>query len=100
MANYRSGNIHFVDSTGALRSDKNVKVAKIIITATGANAVLELRDSSDTNVLMELRNATSGTSQEIDFLVPALFPNGVYAHTLTNAKAVLIYTQGSGQEAS
>lgn len=93
MANVRSGNSHYVDSTGALTTETPTKLAGVVLIATAANAVLVLRDYDGTVTKLELRLATSGDSQHFDFSnTPVFFPNGINATTVTNARAILIYT--------
>lgn len=93
MANVRNGNTVYVDATGAI-TDSGAKVAGVVLTATAANAVLVLQDSSGSPVnKVDLRVATSGSSQFFDFSVtPLWFPNGIEIGTLTNAKAMIVYT--------
>ncbi len=93
MANTRSGNSHYVDSTGVLETAA-MKIAGVLVTATGANAVVAIADSAGTTAKLNLRVATSGECTHFDFaLIPILFPNGVKVTTLTNAIATVIYTQ-------
>lgn len=97
MANVGRGNIHYVDSTGDLRTANNVKVAYILLTPTSANAVLLLSDPSDNNA-MEFRWAGAGESKLFNFHEsPLLFPNGVKAKTVTNCVATIVYTGGSNR---
>lgn len=97
MANQRSSNTTYVDSTGVLTTDKNVKIAGVILTATAANAVLVLQDSDGATNKLNLRLATSGDSQHFDFSqTPIHFANGVKVSTLTNAIATVVYTSSGG----
>lgn len=98
MANVRSGNTHYIDSTGTLTADKNDKVAYVVLTASSANAVILLTDAgSGTRSKIDLRVATAGTTQVFDFSeVPLVFSNGVRVGTLTNAVATIVYTKGGG----
>ena len=92
MANIRQANSHYVDATGVLVSD-SIKLAGVIVTSTAANAVVEIADSAGTTLRLLLDVADSGASQHFDFSQhPLLFPNGIKIKTLTNAKAMLIYT--------
>ncbi len=91
MANVRSGNSHYVDATGVLASG-NVKVIGVVVTATNTNAVVAIADSAGTTAKLNLRVATSGTTEFFNFAdTPILFPNGVNVTTLTNAIVTVIY---------
>lgn len=91
MANVRSGNCHYVDSTGTLDSAA-VRVAAVVLTATGASAVLELTAADGTTKQLNLRVATSGETKHFDFSTKVLsFPAGLRVTTLTNAIATIVY---------
>ena len=93
MANARSGNSHYVDSTGTLSSD-SCKIAGVIVTATAASAILALQDAAGSVNKANLRVATSGETKHFDFSQTPIFcPNGLKASTVTNAIVVVIYTQ-------
>ncbi len=96
MANARNGNTHYVDTAATLDSSKNLKVVRVTVTATSANAVCVLQDAASTPITKaDLRVAAAGTTEVFDFLnAPLLFPNGTKVSTLTNAVATLIYSQG------
>ncbi len=96
MANVRSGNTHYIDSTGSLTAENNVKVRQVIITPTSANAVLTLSDSAGTTTKIQVRAATSGESRSFEFPVPVIFPNGINVTTLTNCVAMLVYNGTGG----
>lgn len=92
MANARSGNTHSVDSTGVLVSDA-CKIAQVLVTATAASAILELRDAAGSIVKLNLRVAASGDTGVFDFaLNPVFCPNGLKVQTLTNCIAFVVYT--------
>lgn len=91
MANVRSGNTHFVDSTGSLSQEKNLRIGQVILTATSANAVIVLSDHAGTTKKLELRVAASGESRSFELPVPMIFPNGINVTTLTNCVATLVY---------
>jgi hypothetical protein len=91
VANVRSGNSHYVDSTGVLASN-DVRIVAVVVTATAANAIVAIGDEAGTTDKLNLRVATSGASQVFDFSsTPIYFPNGVKVTTLTNAIATVIY---------
>jgi hypothetical protein len=93
MANARSGNSHYVDSTGTLSSDA-CKIAGVIVTATAANAILALQDAAGSVNKTNLRVATSGDTVFFNFAASPIFcPNGLKASTVTNAIVTIIYTQ-------
>ena len=93
MANAKSGNSVYIDSTGSLETDSTVVVG-VILTATAANAVLALTNSAGTVNKLNLRVPTSGDTVHFDFAQsPIHFPAGIAVGTLTNAIATLIYTR-------
>lgn len=98
MANVRNGNSVYIDSTGTVDAS-GVRVVGIVLTSTAANAVLVLTDNAGSPVnKCDLRVATSGESQFFDFSIsPLWFPSGLKVGTLTNAKAMIVYTNGNGQ---
>jgi hypothetical protein len=90
VANARTGNTHYVDSTGTLSSDPET-VLGFVLTATSANAVAAIQDSGSTDKL-NLRVATSGETKHFDFSsAPLSFQKGVKVSTLTNAILTVIY---------
>ncbi len=98
MANKVNVNTIYVDSTGDLVTNKGCRVAYVLLTATAANAVLVLQDTgTGTPNKFDLRNADSGTTVTFDLSnMPAFFPNGIKASTVTNAIATIIYTNVGG----
>lgn len=91
MANVRSSNTFLIDGTTPTLAISNIKVSYIVLTATGANAILILSDVTTANKKIELRVATSGTTEYFDFSEnPLVFPNGVNPSTVTNAVATLV----------
>lgn len=99
MANVRSGNSHYVDSTGQLRDDA-CRISKIICTATGGAGALELRDGADSVKKIDIRVDTASKTQMLDFGVDPMFcPTGLYVHTLTNCIACILYTHGDPNHA-
>jgi hypothetical protein len=101
MANVRSANTFYIDTQYSTGSDelaiKNIRVLQITITATSANAVLLLADSTTGTKKLDLRVATSGASQIFDFSdSPVVFPNGIKPTTLTNAVATVVIEESRG----
>lgn len=95
MANAHNGNTLYIDSTGAVGPTKNVKIAYMTVSVTGASPVLILRDGSTTK--FDLTFQASTVPQVFDFSeAPAYFPNGVTVNTITNCKATLITVHGDG----
>lgn len=89
MANVKNGNTRFIDTVGEV-SNKSTSVQYVLLTATGANAVLVLSDGTDEKKA-DLRLATSGETKLFDFReFPMHFPTGVKVTTLTNAVATLV----------
>lgn len=99
MANTISSNTLYVDATGTPVTASNVKVAFLLVTATGANGRIVLVDGGTDAVKLDARVASSGASQLFDFSrVPIVFANGIKVLTLTNAVATLVYTSRGGQQ--
>lgn len=95
MANAHNGNTLSIDTAGAIGPGKNVKVACIIASVTGAAPVLILLDGS--TVKLDLTLIASTVPQVFDLSgSPMYFPNGVTVGTITNCKATLITVQGDG----
>lgn len=95
MANAHNGNTLFVDSTGAIGPSKNVKVAYLVASVTGASPALILMDGSTTKLNLTFQAST--VPQVFDFSsAPIYFPNGVTVNTITNCKATLVTSQGDG----
>lgn len=94
MANTRSGNIWYVDTAHSTSADDltvGCAVTAVVVTATSANAIIELQDRETGAKKLNLRVATSGSTQVFDFAdFPVAFPNGIKVSTLTNAVATLI----------
>jgi hypothetical protein len=103
LANTLNGNTWYIDTAHASADDDlsgTFFVFYIVVTATGANAVLELADAGDTVMSkIKLGVATSGASQTFRFdNFPIRFPNGIRVKTLTNAVATLVGTQSKGTQ--
>lgn len=94
MANNRTGNKFYVDSTGELTADKTL-VSYILFTPDAANDQMVIRESSNGADVLYFRAATAKDTQLFDFSAkPLVFPNGVYIQTLTTgAKASFILTE-------
>lgn len=96
MASIRNGNTYYIDDTTALTA-ANVKVTKITVTATSANAILNLQDVTTGANKINLRVATSGTTEVFDFSDdPLLFPNGISPNTVTNCNATCVISEARG----
>jgi len=92
VANTRSGNTYYIDTQYATNEElavANLTVVGVIVTATGASAVVALTDSG--TVKLNLRVATSGATEFFDFSeAPIVFANSIRPTTLTNAIATVI----------
>ncbi len=97
MANARTGNKIFIDSTGAAIAGVNqpVKVAYILFTPAAADDELLVKETSSGENCLYFRSTIAKTTMFFDFsYAPILFNNGIYIETLTSgAKAVFITTQ-------
>ncbi len=92
MANVRSGNSHYVDSTGTLEAD-DCQIAGVLLTSTAANAVVVLQTNHGTpKNKLTLKLAADGSTQFFDFSqAPVAFPGGLKVGTLTNSIVTVIY---------
>ena len=94
MANVRSANSWFVDSTTSSSADdltSPVVLTAVYLTATSANSVLVLSDPTTGATRINLREPTAGTTRHFRMdAAPLSFPNGIRVSTLTNAVATLV----------
>lgn len=97
MANVRNSNTYLIDGTATTLAVSNILVTHITVTATSANAVLVLQDVTTNAKKIELRVATSGSTQVFDFADnPIVFPNGVNPATVTNCVATAHIRESRG----
>jgi hypothetical protein len=95
MANARASNVWDINATGALGAGKGQKVCHIIVTTTGTNASLILKESSGGSVKFRADQAATTTTSHFNFeLIPIFFSQDIYVATLTNCVAQLITTKG------
>ena len=96
MANARTGNKIFIDSTGAVISGANqpVKIAYILFTPNSTHDELLLRETVNGDDCLYLRLDLAKDTRLFDFSrKPIVFNNGIYVQTLSSGpKAVLITT--------
>lgn len=92
MANARTGNIIYIDTTSnQITTDLNLKVASILFTSSGAGDALELRESSSGTTKVYIKNATANNTEQFIFETPIVFSQGIYVQTLSSgAKAILV----------
>lgn len=96
MANVRSGNTFYVDSTGTLTSI-GTKVSYILLSSTGANATVTLQDENTSANVMTLKIDAAHGSQLFDFSrIPLFFPGGVKISAISNAVATVVYNERGG----
>lgn len=102
MANTLNGNTWYVDTAHASDSDDlsgSYFVVYIVVTATSANAIIELADADSGVSKIKLGVETAGKSELFKFEeLPLRFPNGIQVKTLTNAVATLVGTQSKGSQ--
>lgn len=99
MANIRSSNVYYVDTAYAASIAStteliiaNLKVMYVTVTATSANARLELSDGSSQK--LDLRVTTSGDTQQFHFdKAPILFASSLRPSVLTNAIASVVFEE-------
>lgn len=102
MANILNGNTWFADTVHSNETDdlvrKQVLVAYVVVTATGANGKIVLGDSGSNPVKkLDLRVKDSGVSQTFRFdMKPVLFPNGISVLEISNAVATVVIQNPGG----
>lgn len=98
MANARSGNVIYIDSSGSVTDEKGLRVAHIIFTTSGANDAIEIRDSSSGTTKFYAKHVTANDTKHFSLdTIPIYFANGIYVQSLSSgAKAILITTGASG----
>lgn len=102
MANVLNGNTFFVDTQYNTSADdlvrKNTLVTHIIIRATAANGRIVLTDvASNPAIKLDLEVKDAGDTKQFDFEEsPVLFPNGIRAQTLSNAKVTVVIRSPGG----
>ena len=100
MANTRSGNTFYIDTQYAVSGDElaitGIKVTHVTLTATAANSVIRLDDSSLFRKI-DCRVATSGDSKIFDFSDnPLMFTASIRPTVLTNGVASLQIQESRG----
>ncbi len=97
MANTRSGNVFYVDSTGELTTDASIKLIGILFTTNAANDTLVMKESSGGANKLLIKHATAGDTKFIDLsTTPILFTVGMYVSTLTASATVTLITSTGG----
>lgn len=96
MANYRTGNIWYVDTNATLTTE-NLRVSAIVFTATASSASVQLQDS-DGNAIMDLEAANNGTAIENFAPVPLALPKGLKIASITNCTLTIITSGRQGRD--
>ena len=97
MANSRSGNVFYADSTGELTTDSSIKLIGILFTTNAANDALVLRESSGGTNKIAIKHVTANDTKFIDLSsTPILFARGIYVSTLTASATVTLITSTGG----
>lgn len=90
MANVRSGNTYYIDSTGDL-AIKNLKVSKVTVTSTANSAAIIMQDVETQLNKVEFRIDTTDKTQSFDYIInPMLFTNGLRISSISNCNATCI----------
>lgn len=96
MANARVGNVIYIDTTGVVTTEKNLRVAQIIFTTNGANDAVEFRESSSGNTKLVIKGATANHTYPIPFdATPIHFANGIYVQSLSSSAKVMLVLSGA-----
>ena len=100
MANTKSGNTWYIDSTGTLEHTGVLVVDYIVLSPSthgSGNPALVLKDRTNAG-LLKIKVCTSNTqSTVLDFTkTPIQFFDGINASTVTDAVATIIYRGGPG----
>lgn len=95
MANVHNGNTLFIDTTGTVGPTKNVKIAYMVVSVTGASPALTLQDGTTNKLDLTFQASTS--PQLFDFsAAPIYFPNGVNVSVRNSCTVTLVMVQGDG----
>ena len=95
MANVRSANSYYVDSTGTL-AVLGLSVYSILLTSNGGAGTLVLQDNATVPVTKLTLKVLNTESTLIDFnLMPITFPNGIKVSTLTTALATIVFKEAN-----
>lgn len=100
MANVRNGNTIYVDSTGSLLTDKNVRVYGIFYTSNAAEDAIILKDADNSGDLkLKIQVATAKQTIFYDFHnTNVFFPNGIYVSSLSASSIATILYQIGGSK--
>lgn len=95
MANIRSGNTYYVDSTDTLEIGA-LAVSSIILTSDGGDGQLILQDPAVSPATKINLKVLDGESLFIEFEKDSLFfPNGIQVSTLSNAVATIVFKENN-----
>ena len=96
MANVRSGNSFYVDSTGVL-SSLGVKVFYIVLTANGGSPTIELSDTASGSKKIVLKLHSGQASEVFDFSRnPLFFGGGMEVTSINHAVVTIVYNERGG----
>ena len=89
MANARTGNVFYVDATGAY--EKRVAILSVTITTNAASAELIISDPNTSAIILSLKEPTSDVTTKFSFADdPIICTNGADVTTITNCVASIV----------
>lgn len=100
MANVKSGNTWYIDSTGSLvltsvTTATAINLIYLVLTPTAANGRIVLEDDLTGSVKLDFRTGSELVTEVLDLSTyPITFSNGINVATLTNAVATLVIKDG------
>lgn len=95
MANVQCGNMYYINTTGSL-AKPGIRVHSVLLTATAATALLQLKDTTVVGTLVDARVATDGASELFVFDPPLTFPNGLEVVAMTDGVATAVIDVNRG----
>lgn len=97
MANVRSGNSIYVDSTGSVASDVNIKLIGIFFTSATAGDTITLKDGTNAGALkLTLKNIDVSTHYFRLPDAPIIFANGIYVSQISSGAVATLVTRPQG----
>ncbi len=96
MANAQSANTIFIDSASDQVSDKrNIKIAYILLTTSGAGDSIELRESASGPTKLLLKHATANDTAVYRLHGEnALFSEGIYVYSISSGAVATLIVKG------
>lgn len=96
MANAQAANTLYIDSTGAVSTTTNIKVAYVIFTPANAADAIVLRETNGGTIKLSLKSSTNTTQIFSTDIKPIVFSQGIYCSALTAGAVATLVLAGPG----